>query len=81
MAVGLSHVAGAPSRGEEPGARPLPPPPYNPTQHQRIDGEHGFRRRSTSDGDGLSKSRDRQPWAGAGGTGGDGSRPATNARH
>ena len=53
MAFGVNHVAGAPSRGEAPGARPLPPPPYTPTQNQRIDGEHGLRRRSTPDGAGL----------------------------
>ena len=54
MALGVNHVAGAPSRGGAPGARPLPPPPYNPTHHHRFDGEHGFRRRSTPDGDGPS---------------------------
>ena len=52
MAVGLSHVAGAPSRGEESGACPLLPPPYNPTHYQRFDGGHGFRRQSTPDGEG-----------------------------
>ena len=52
MAFGVNHVARAPSRGEEPGARPLRPLPTHQQQHQRIDGEHGLRRRSTPDGEG-----------------------------
>ena len=56
MAFGLTTWRARTSRGEEPGARLLPPPPYTPTQNQRIDGEHGLRRRSTPDGEGLLRS-------------------------